>query len=337
MKAEVSNHLPGLLANADPSVKFRTIHLVKKLKVIEMTPALQKLTESPNEQIRNAVHNVLAALSEGESLKLDIEMSQIRYDYGQPIDLTYRITNVSPYPITISTAAIRRPDLCLMVEIQLPDGTFVGYRGPKASSAPPRRKDYQTLKPGGELTVTVSISEFYRLHQPGHYAIQIQFRPCGDGLRYGFIAWTRTLTPSKTYFDIEPPTADQFNTILARIDAKPDTEANRIEAIKACHQLGELRRSEAIPALKKLALVYSNGDYDIREFALSALARFSSRDLTPMWIEILNDVHSQSLHITAIKGLGMSGDPRAIEPLWRAAYRSNNYRVACCACTSETW
>ena len=329
-KAEVSNHLPGLLANADPSVKFRTIHLVKKLKVIEMTPALQKLTESPNEQIRNAAYNVLAALSKGEPLKLDIEMGQPRYDYGQPIDLTYRITNVSPYPITISTAAMRRrPDLCLMVEIQLPDGTFVGYRGPKASSAPPRRKDYQTLKPGGELTVTVSISEFYWLHQPGHYTIQIQFRPCGDGLRYGFIAWTRiTYSVQNVHFDIEPLTADQFSAILARIGTKPDTEATRIEAIKVCHQLGELRRPEATPALKKHVLVYSDGDYHIRESALSALAKLSNRDLTPMWIEILDDVSLQSNHITAIKGLGVSGGPGAIETLWRAAYRSHNYRVA---------
>ena len=329
-KAEIANHIPQLLSNADPSVKFRTVHLIKRLKMVEMTPALQKLTQSTDEPIRNAAHNVLAVLSETESLKLDIEMNRPRYDYGQSIDLTCRITNVSPHPVTISTAAMHLPDRFLMLEIQLPDGTFARsrYGGSKASFAPPRWEDYQPLKPGGELTVTVSISEFYWLHQPGHYTIQIQFRPFADGFEYGFIAWTRTLTSPKAHFDIEPPTADQLNTILARIDAKPDTEATRAEAFKTCHQLGELRRSEAIPALKKLALVYSDGDHDIRKFALSALARFSNRDLTPMWIEILDDVHSQSLHITAIKGLGMSGGPGAIEPLWRAAYRSNNYRVA---------
>ena len=215
-----------------------------------------------------------------------------------------------------------------MLEIQLPDGTVAEYRGPRAHSGAPRQKDYQTLKPGGELTVTVSISEFYWLHQPGYHTVQILFRLLGDGLQYGFIAWAGTLTSPKVHFDIEPPTAEQLNTILARIDAKPDTEATRVEAFKACHQLGELRRSEAIPALKKLALVYSDGDYDIRKFALSTLAQFSNRNLTPMWIEILDDVSSQYLHITAIKGLGMSGGVGAIETLWRAAYRSNNYRVA---------
>ena len=119
-KTELSNHLPGLLANADPSVKFHALRLIKKLKVIEMTPALQRLTQSTDEQIRNAAHNVLAVLSETEPLKLDIKMSHPRYGYCQSINLTYRITNVSPHPITISTVGMRRPDLIKIFRSKTP-------------------------------------------------------------------------------------------------------------------------------------------------------------------------------------------------------------------------
>ena len=315
-KVEISNHVSQLLSNADPAVKVRTIRLIKHLKRIEMTPALQKLTQSTDARIKNAAHNVLAVLSEAEPLKLEIEMSRPRYGYGQSIDLTYRITNVSPHPITISTVGMHLPDHFLRLEIQLPDGTFEeGYRGP-------RREDYQTLRPGGELTVTVSVSKFFWLHQPGRYTVQIHFHPFGNGLQYGFMAWTRPFTSSKVHFDIEPPTSEQLNTMLAFIDAKPDTEATRIEAIKVCHQLGELRRSEAVPALKKLALVYSDGDRDLREFALSALAKFADCDLTLMWIEMLDD--GGYTYRCSLKAFLKSKDPRAIEPLRRKIFRAGS-------------
>ena len=220
-KAKISNHVTQLLSNADPSIKFRTMRLIKHLQMVEMIPALQKLTQSTDEQIRHDAHNLLAVLSETEPLKLDIEMSRPRYDYNRSIDLTYSITNVSPHPITISTVGMHLPDHFLRLEIQLPDGTFEeGYRGVKVHFGGPKREDYQTLKPGDELTVTVSVSKFYWLHQAGRYTIQLHFYPFGNGRGYDFMAWTRPLTSSKVHFDIEPPTAEQLNTMLALIDAK---------------------------------------------------------------------------------------------------------------------
>ena len=324
-KAKISNHVTQLLSNADPSIKFRTMRLIKHLQMVEMRPALQTLTQVADEQIRNAAHNVLVVLSETEPLKLDIEMSRPRYDYDQSIDLTYRITNVSSHPITISTVGMHLPDHFLRLEIQLPDGTFEeGYRGVKVHFAGPRREDYQTLKPGDELTVTVSVSEFYWLHQAGRYTIQLHFYPFGNGRGYGFMAWTRPLTSSKVHFDIEPPTAEQLNTMLVLIDAKSDPEATRVDPT-ICHQLGELRHPEAIPALKKLVLVSSDVDRDLREFALSALAKFSSHDLTPMWIEILND--GGYVYRCALQAFLKSKDPRAIEPLRRLVFRADSNAI----------
>ena len=315
---EISKHIPRLLADADPEVKFRTMHLIKLLKMTEMTPALQALTQTTDAQIRNAAHNVLAVLSETTPLTLSVEMDRPRYDYGQPIDLTYRITNVSTHPITICTFAMDIPDEFLELKIQLPDGTFGGYPIAAGLFGAPGQEAYQTLKPGDELTVAVSIS--YWLHQAGRYTIQIHYDPFDAGIRFGFLGWTRRLTAPKVHFDIEPPTPEHFNRILARIDTKPSTSEAYDRADKTCHQLGELRKPEAIPALKKLGLD-SDGDY---RFALAALAKFPNRpELIPMWIEMLNDVFLQSVHTTVIKALGASGDPRAIEPLRRASYRGN--------------
>ena len=323
-EAEIAKHVQQLLTDADPAVKFRTIRLIKHLKMTEMTPALQKLTQTADAQIRNAAHNVLAVLSEATPLTLSVEMNRPRYDYSQPIDLTYHITNVSAHPITICTFGMGMVDEFLKLEIQLPNGTFGEYQGPTAYLVPPSRADYQTLKSGDVLTVTASVSEFYWLYQPGRYTIQVRFYPADDGFEFGFLAWTRRLTTPKVNFDIEPPTAEQFKTMLACIDAERITEATRVVAIKTCDQLGELRRPEAIPALKKLA---SDTDGNF-EFALSALAKFSNRpELTPMWIRRLEMGNLGSVHRTAIKALGASGDPRAIEPLWRAAYRNRYYTV----------
>ena len=323
-EAEIAEHVPCLLAEADPEVKFRTIRLIKLLNMTEMTPALQKLTQTADAQIRNAAHNVLAVLSERTPLTLSIEMHRPRYNYGQPIDLTYRITNVSAHPITICTFEMDLRSKLVKLEIYSPDGTFVGYGGPGPSFAPPRRKHYQILKSGDELTVTVSNP--YWLHQPGRYTVRIHYDPFDDGIQFGFLGWTRRLTSSQVHFDIKPPTAKQFNRMLTRIDTKPSPEDTYSRAVETCYQLGELQRPEAIPALKKLAL--TNLELGLGEHALSALAKFSNHpELTPMWIEILETRHSGNVHRTAMKVLGASGDPRAIEPLRRASYRGN-YTVA---------
>ena len=354
---EISNHVSQLLSNADPGVKFRTIRLIKHLKMIEMMPTVQKLTQSTDARIKKAAHNVLAALLEAEPLKLEIEMNRPRYDYGQSIDLTYRITNVSPHPIEIPTTGISRIDIGsgspVAPVIQQPDGSFAAPRGSIVCGVFPS-ENYQTLQPGGEFTITIpivgrkphlplpvqspdgvsviflSLDPVYWLYQPGRYTIHLRVHLDLRGIIIhvsGFesfkpMAWTGMLTSPQVHFDIAPPTAEQLNAMLALINAKPNTEASRVEAMKACHQLGELRRSEAIPALKKLALVYSDGDHDIREVALSALAKFSSRDLTPMWIEMLSN--RGYAYRCALEAFVKSKDPRAIEPLRRIIFRAGS-------------
>lgn len=322
-KAQIATYLPRLLADEDPRVQLNTLNLIKQLKIVEMRPALQKLTDATNRNIANAAHTVLAVLSGAAPLKLEMETEQRRYDYGEPIALSYRITNTSTHTIKISPA----PDILFLnrVEIRQPDGTLAHFRGPQVSLAAPREANYQTLKAGSALTHTVSLSTFHWLDQAGRYTIQPRIHIWADGLRFGFMAWTGTLTAPEVHFDIEPPTVDKVNRMLALMEAELEKEEHRIEAFRTLHQLGELRLTKAIRLLKKLASD-SERNSALREQALNALAKFTAPNLTPFWIQMLDRSHvSQTL---AIKALRANGDARALEPLRRIAFREGSDTAA---------
>ena len=322
-KAQISTYLPRLLADEDPIVQLNTLNLIKRLKIVEMRPALQELTDATNRNIANAAHTVLAVLSGATPLKLEIETEQPRYDYGERIALSYRITNIGTHTIKISPA----PEILFLerVEIRQPDGTLVRFRGPLVSSAPPRAADYHTLKAGSTLTRTVSLSTFHWLDQVGRYTIQPRIHIQAAGLRFGFMAWTGILTAPEVHFDIEPPPVDEVNRMLALVEAELETEEHRIKAIRTLHQLGELRLPKAIPLLKKLALD-SERNPVLREWALNALAKFTAPNLTPFWIQMLD--RSQVSQTLAIKALRANGDARALERLRRIAFGEDSDTAA---------
>ena len=321
--AQIATYLSQLLADEDPIVQLSTLNLIKQLKIVEMRPALQKLTDATNLNIANAAHTVLSVLSGAAPLKLEIETEQPRYDYGEPIVLSYRITNTGTHTIKISPV----PDILFLnrVEIRQPDGTLARFYGPQVSAAPPKAADYHTLKAGSTLAHTVSLSTFHWLDQVGHYTIQPRIHIQAGGLRFGFMAWTGILTAPEVHFDIKPPSVDEVDRMLALMETGLETEAHRIKAIRNLHQLGELRLPKAIPLLKKLALD-SERSPALRESALNALAKFTAPNLTPFWIQMLDRSHiSQTL---AIKALRANGDAQAHEPLRRIAFREGSDTAA---------
>ena len=322
-KAQIATYLPRLLADEDPMVQLNTLNLIKQLKIVEMRPALQKLTDATNRNIANAAHTVLAVLSGAAPLKLEMKTEQPRYDYGEPIALSYRITNTGTHTIKISPAS----DILFLnrVEIRQPDGTLARFRGPQVSPAPPREADYHTLKAGSTLTHPVSLSTFHWLDQAGRYTIQPSLHIWADGLSFGFMAWTGILTGPEGHFDIEPPSVDEVNRMLALMEAELETEEHRIKAIRILHQLGELRLTKAIPLLKKLALDPERNPA-LHEQALNALVKFTAPNLTPFWIQMLDRSHvSQTL---VMKALSANGDARALEPLRRITFRENSDTAA---------
>ena len=347
-KAEISKHMPLLLADIDLEVRLLTIDLIRRMDLTVMAPALKKLTQDAKGSTRNAAHTVYDILLDKPQLELEIELSQEQYDYGQPITLTYRITNVSDHPIKIALYKTLVSSY-LKLEVQQPDGTFAKYTGPRARLRPLTLNDYQTLQPDGEITSAILVSNYYHLYQAGDYTVQLHVLPGRGGIisapetssynkkiplskkvKSNFWAWSDTIISPKVHFNIEPPPVDKFNQMTASIDPKLITEANAKEIVKTCYQLGELRNPDAIPALKKLVLINIE-DYDhhfpmVQAMAEEGLLKFSDSELLQTWIEIFNRkrTYPNADYSNFIKVLGASGDARAIQLLRQIAFCPSN-------------
>lgn len=341
--AALPKHLKQLLTDNDPTIRLRVIQLFQITKPIELKPVLSELIETSDEFIQDAAYTAWHALSEKSPLRLNIEINQERYAYGEPIELRYTLVNTSIYPVKVlnlpstGTEARTPEDLISRnIEIQQPDGTLGGYVGklPEKITEPqqppqfhqlgrsviirewvPKPEDYKTLQPGDKLTGTIPV---HGLYQSGKHT-----------LKCPVLGWT--LVKTELHFHIEPPKAAQLNAMLARIDIERIVETDLDKVAKACQQLGELRIPKAIPALKNLVLYNpeytSNSDqenyaksfaiHEVKRAAIEALEKFSDPDLTPMWIEFLE---SGWWIRTAIKKVEMSGDTRAVKPLQRIAF-----------------
>lgn len=309
-KAEISKYIQQLLTDSNPKVKILILDLIRQLKLTEVAPALKRSTQDPNEYIRNATFLVLDVLSGKQQLKLEVEPDQPQYDYGQPISLTYHLKNVSNHPIKIIIAPNIR--LTERLDIQQPDGTPARYKGLHADFAGPRPDDYKTLLPGDELTDTITISQgTHWLHQSGKYTVNLHIIPWGGGIRYGFMAWPYRIS-TKVNIDIDPPTKDQVDAILERIDADDIVDAGR-----TYHQLCELNKSGLFPALKTRALIpldkFSRYEpTSVAQWLGMRFIKLSKDELVPKCIEMIGEDGM-------VQVLTEIADARAIEPLRQMA------------------
>jgi HEAT repeat protein len=318
-----------LLRDSEPLVRLYTISMFRELEIREATEALRETTSDSDERVRRAASSVLALFSGITPLKLEIEMNRTRYRYGEPVTMKYGISNIVADAAAVCTFTLFRTDmvaeLILKPEIRKPDGTLLKYRGPVASLAPPRKKDYRTLQPGDVLSGYIDISKFYRPYQPGRYTAKLSYRSFSDGVQYGLWGWVGVLTSQEICFEIAPPSAQRLDAMIADIDIKKITRFKKawVKAPDICYRLGEIRNPAAIKALQALALYkptasvkrqdkYLHLADSIRAAALKALASFPLSELTPMWIELLDDGSVQEIVIDALTKIG---NPRAIEPL----------------------
>lgn len=348
-KEDISKHLTLLLADIDLEVRLLTIDLIRRMNLTVMAPALKKLTQEAKGRTQNAAQIVLDILTGKSQLELKVKMSRPRYDYEQPITLTYRLTNVSNHPIKIAFYKI--PTIGLKLDIQQPDGTAARYIGPRMALRALTLNDFQTLQPGNEITGTIPISQFYRLNQEGVYTVQLHVVPGLKGImsdpkvsrpsnkkiplskkiKSNFLAWSDTLISPKVQFNIEPPPVDKLNKMIASIDPEFIVEANAKEIAKTCYKLSVLQNPKATVALKKLALIDVTSPDDFRhELKLTAgrlLMQYPDSELVPTWIEILNreKISPVSDYSDLLKLLGESGNTYAIEPLQQIAFRQGNY------------
>ncbi|MDE0484972.1 MAG: HEAT repeat domain-containing protein [Candidatus Poribacteria bacterium] len=346
-KGEICKHIPQLLADPNSKVKLLTLDLIRQMQLKEFLPALKSLTQDIDENIRNAAHIVLDILSGKPQLKLDVVPDQQQYNYGQPIELTYRLKNVSNYPIMIgrptvgltftplilnsdgSSAGYDYLDITLSeydhihvdiltlgtvgIEILNPDGTSARVDYMDVNILGTETDGYKTLNPGEELNGTISVSEEkYWLHQVGMYTVNLHITPSGNDFDYYSEIARSNRISSQVHFNIKPPTTKQVDAILKRVDSGR-IHIHSFENRKTYHQLCELDKIGLFPALKTHALVPLDkisgpGTVFWARRLGPTFLELSNEELVPKCIEMLTQPAMKIL-------LGYLGDKRAIKPL----------------------
>ncbi len=352
-KPFISKHLTQLLTTSENEVRILAIDLIRRMNFTLMAPALENLMRSAKGNSSDAAHMVYDLLHNKSQLELIIEFDQQRYDYEQPITLTYRIRNVSDYPVYIALYKSLASSY-VKLKIQQPDKTFAKYIGPIAVLRTLTFDDINTMQPGDEITGTIPILDYYDLYQPGVYTIQLQISPglrgviskqtyplFGDEMattkqgETSLLTWSNTLISTKGILQIKPIPDGIYNEMIRRIDPEMITEENRENIINTCDQLAEIGKPKGIAAVKKLALMdtKSSGDFrhDIKLSALHLLFKFPDPDLVQARIDTFDIGHEKH---TRIEALGASGDRRAIEPLRRITFKLNNQNISTIAAQS---
>ncbi len=246
-KAEIAKYVPQLLDDPDPSIIDLTFRLIKTLELTEFAPDIKRFTRHPEKHVQNAAHFLLDELTGKPQLTLKAEPDKPQYEYGQPITLKYRVRNVANYPIEI--VFTRKSTTIEKVKIQKPDGIREDYWGPHKDYFS-TKFDHKTLKPGDEITDTLTISlSTHPLYQIGRYTAQIRLKPYGGGSNFDTITYPDTLT-AETDFNIKPPTVDYVDNILDQIAAD-----NIIDSTKTYYKLVELKKSGLFPRLQNRAFI----------------------------------------------------------------------------------
>ena len=253
-KAEIAKYVPQLLNDSDPIIRDLTFRLIRTLDLAEFAPDIKRFTRHPEKYVQNAAHFLLDELTGKPQLTLKAEPDKPQYEYGQPITLKYRVRNVANYSIRIGFK--RKSTTIERMKIQKPDGIREGYWGLRRKDSFSTKQEYKTLKPGDEITDTLTISlSTHPLYQIGRYTAQIRLMPFirllpfKDGMIYETVTDPYILT-AETVFNIKPPTVDYVDNILAQIAFD-----NIIYTAKTYYQLVELKKSGLFPRLQNRAFI----------------------------------------------------------------------------------
>lgn len=257
-KAEIAKYVPQLLDDPDPSLRVLTFWLIRTLKLTEFAPDIKRFTRHPDKYVQNTAHFFLDELTGKPQLTLKVEPDKPQYEYGQPITLKYRVKNVANYPIKIEL--VRKSSIKESMNIQKPDGTRADYWGLHSEISTTGR-NYKTLKPGHEITDTITISlRTHPLYQIGKYTAQIVgLSRYGGGSSFKTATYPYTLT-AETDFIIKPPTVDYVDNILKQIDTDNDKDTDTAyykysDTKKTYYQLCELKKSGLFPRLQTRAFI----------------------------------------------------------------------------------
>lgn len=308
-KAEIAKHVPELLSDPNPKIKFYTFELIRKLKLTEFIPDILRFTQAPDPNVQNTAHFLLDVLQDKPQLILNVDSIRSHYDYNKLKKLNYQIKNVTNHPINI--IIIKDVDLIKSMEITRPDGTQGIFQGPHGFITAPRAEDYYTLKPGDEITSSLSYA--YSHYQIGEYTARLHIIPYSQSDSFDTMTYPYPIT-GQTHYTVKPPTTDYVKAILDKI------EADKIKNIdETYYELSELRKSGIFPRLQARLLIPKDRErvYGHR-YGYSRFLKLSNAE----FIEKFENLHV-AVTQTVANYLANIGDKPSIKILQQKAVRGN--------------
>lgn len=354
-----------LLRDPDPVVRLHILGMLRALEMREARELLQEFKHDPDERVRRAAINLSASFSGKQLLALEIEMDKNSYDYDEPVNMEYRVVNVSDNPVDVCTylmlplvgpISVLRTYI-INPEIRREDGTLMEYKGAAGVPRPYNRKDHQMLQPGGILRGHIPISKFYHLYKPGRYTVSLRYRPRDLGLRLDLWWWVGELRSNEVSFKVKHPSRGQLREMLASMDIENlDRWEDFESAERICHQLVELQSRSSIETVKKLAFYeppeleesaqeeFRSEDHynlaipqvkqvyqgELSGIALETLTKLSFKELIPLWLELsdIDDSRKGNRNSSAaLRGLTLLRHPKAKEIRRRWAFGHRDYAV----------
>ncbi len=306
-KAEIAKYVPELLSDPSSRIRFYTFELIRKLKLIEFIPDIQRFTQDPDPNVQNTAHFLLDVLQDKPQLILNVDSIRSHYDYKKVKRLNYQIKNVTNHPINI--IIVKDVDLIESMEITRPDGTRGIFRGPHGFITTPRAEDYYTLKPGEEITGSFSYA--YSHYQIGKYTARLHIIPYSQSDSFDTMTYPYPIT-GQTHYTIKPPTTDYVKAILDQI------EADKIKNIdETYYELSELKKSGILPSLQTRALI------PVKPNKIYVNSRFLKLSNTE-FIEKFENLNVPITQTTA-NYLANIGDKSSIKILQQKVIRGNVY------------
>jgi hypothetical protein len=295
-------------------------------------------------------HLGLCAFGRTNTLSFVIQTNKREYDFGEPVVLTYRLSNTDPLnPVAVNTRSLVSP--LLFARVTNPEGKALSPTAETPRIATTGTAVRKVLSPGESHSNSFDLSQYYgdtypfnsphNFDAPGEYTISAVY--VSD-----LTAGSPKYEASPLVIHVKPLSPRQADDLLHNL--RDNQSTNRLKA------LGLLRRSqvrqvvpvafeilqsssdselkqEAARSIYELADGTSRrqiadhlkmDDQVIKGFMALTLGRLKDKESVPMLIDMCNPEQHPESYRSALKALTEIGDPRAIPSLERAAERDQS-------------
>ena len=136
---------------------------------------------------------------QNQALEIQLRAPKESYSVGEEINVTLILKNQSNAPFTInqrmgiSLERMAEGTWEVMFDIVFPPGERL-ITGAFINRGEPDQDDFLLLPPGGETSMTYTLTDWYWMELPGTYEVKATYHNSVDGSQFGLSAWTGEIT-----------------------------------------------------------------------------------------------------------------------------------------------